>query len=86
MRDGGRYATRTVQAKQKGQTIFTIICSFHDPEEHQMSHQQDYEEIKNVPLPENLPTQEDRLDRWLEKINTGMLEAKGDFFEFSIVI
>lgn len=35
VRDGGSYATRQVQAQQKGRVIFTVLLSYHVPEPRQ---------------------------------------------------
>ncbi|BFZ61679.1 acyl-CoA thioesterase [Saitoella coloradoensis] len=50
VRDGRSYATRTVQAQQRGRAIFTITCSFQRPEPSTMSH--------NTPIPPDLPDPE----------------------------
>ncbi|KZT06361.1 DNA repair protein [Laetiporus sulphureus 93-53] len=47
-RDGRSYATRTVKAKQRGRTVFVMLCSFQRPEPGQPFHQQ--------PMPPNVPS------------------------------
>ncbi|KAH8101448.1 thioesterase-like superfamily-domain-containing protein [Cristinia sonorae] len=48
IRDGRSYCTRSVRAVQKGQTIFTMLCSFQRPEPWQPH---DYQ----MPMPQGLP-------------------------------
>ncbi len=46
LRDGRRFAARTVRASQDGRVIFHLHCSFHDPEPGNSHHQ---------PMPDDLP-------------------------------
>ncbi|HEU0197860.1 MAG TPA: acyl-CoA thioesterase II [Nevskiaceae bacterium] len=63
VRDGQHFSTRRVQAIQFGRPIFTAIASFQPPEpglEHQMP-------MPDVPPPEELRSQTDLRDEWLDK-------------------
>ncbi|KAF3937576.1 hypothetical protein ABW19_dt0209080 [Dactylella cylindrospora] len=53
VRDGRSFATRTVQARQKGKCIFTTTCSFQRPSDGKPSLE------AQEPLPEGLPRAED---------------------------
>lgn len=59
VRDGGSFTTRRVVAIQKGQSIFTMMASFHG-EEPGFSHQAT---MPQVPGPEELPTDIELLRR-----------------------
>jgi acyl-CoA thioesterase-2 len=62
IRDGRSFTTRRVVAIQHGHAIFNMSVSFHTPEpglEHQLP-------MPECPLPEALPTWEDRMARVLE--------------------
>jgi len=61
IRDGGSFATRRVIAIQHGQAIFSMAVSFHKAEtgfEHQIA-------MPEVPPPEELPSEEELLARFL---------------------
>ncbi len=51
VRDGRSFATRRVVAQQKGRTIFTMMASFHAPEESRITHQRS---MPAAPAPEGL--------------------------------
>ena len=54
VRDGRSFATRRVVAQQKGQTIFTMMASFHHPEPGSFAHQS---AMPGVPAPEQLASE-----------------------------
>jgi acyl-CoA thioesterase-2 len=69
LRDGRRYASRRVLAMQRGQAIFDLLCSFHDPEDGPSHAAND---LSGVAMPEDLPdlrvfceTHADRLPKML---------------------
>lgn len=51
IRDGGSFSARQVRAKQEGELIFLLCCSFQKPEGGFESHR---EKLKNIPQPEEL--------------------------------
>jgi len=57
-RDGRTFATRRVIAIQKGEQIFNMACSFQNPEDG-YDHQDPFP--ADVPHPDTLPTEEERL-------------------------
>jgi acyl-CoA thioesterase II len=59
VRDGRSFTTRRVSAIQHGRAIFTLSASFHHPEQGPW-HQ---EPMPDVPRPEELPRNVDRLDK-----------------------
>ncbi len=59
IRDGGSFTTRRVVAIQKGEAIFTMNTSFHIHEEG-LAHQVG---MPDVPLPDELPTEAEVLER-----------------------
>ena len=61
IRDGGSFTTRRVVATQKGEAIFSMSASFQSIE-HGLEHQI---EMPDVPGPEELPTEEELLERLL---------------------
>ena len=60
-RDGTSFSTRTVNAQQRGEAIFRMTCSFHAPENVAFHHAVPMP--TDVPTPEGLPTQGERLHR-----------------------
>jgi acyl-CoA thioesterase 8 len=64
-RDGRSYATRTVEATQRGKIIFILMASYKIPEikTSPLSHQY---QMPNVPPPEECLSTEDRLRQWLK--------------------
>ena len=58
IRDGKSFVTRTVNAKQRGKTIFTAICSFHRPEPAWLEHAT---VMPVVPPPEEFKTDDQLL-------------------------
>jgi acyl-CoA thioesterase II len=60
-RDGKSFSTRTVTAQQKGEAIFRMTCSFHSPEKGSFTHAVPMP--ADVPTPEGLPTQGERLHK-----------------------
>lgn len=57
VRDGGSFSVRRVHALQKGETIFTMHCSFQEPSEG-LEHQ---DPMPPAPDPESLPTAADQI-------------------------
>jgi len=79
IRDGKSYATRTVQAKQRGRTIFTITCSFHRPEPMQPHHLgPDHLDVTKLTPPEQLKSEEDRIQQWITQVNHRIEKIKKD--------
>lgn len=67
-RDGGSFSTRRVRAIQHGRPIFVMSASFHGPEdgyEHQAA-------MPNVPMPEDLPSEQELKDRVLHRLPASM--------------
>jgi acyl-CoA thioesterase-2 len=67
-RDGKSFTTRRVIAIQHGNPIFSMIASFHAPEEgfeHEMT-------MPEVPAPENLPGERDLLAAFADKMPDNM--------------
>lgn len=60
-RDGGSFSTRTVWARQDGETIFSLIASFHGGEDGD-DWQPDVS-VPDVPMPEDLAADGDSLTR-----------------------
>ena len=86
IRDGKSFVTRTVNARQRGRTIFTAICSFHRPEPAWLEHGPT---MPNVPPPEELETDKQKLERALkngdiseEELNTRLDDAELDPIEW----
>lgn len=72
VRSGRSFATRTVQARQRGQCIFTTTCSFVRPPAKSGSAATIEHSVPlpgNVPVPENCLTDEEQLLKWYEKGN-----------------
>jgi acyl-CoA thioesterase-2 len=70
IREGGSFTTRRVVAIQGGHAIFNLAASFHTIEpgfEHQ-------DAIPDVPPPESLPTEAERIERVAHKIPEALLE------------
>ncbi|KAJ3215287.1 Acyl-CoA thioesterase 8 [Dinochytrium kinnereticum] len=67
IRDGKSFMTRRVTAKQKGKIIFLCSCSFQVVEAGLLNHQAP---MPKVPPPEELPSNEEVLKRWLEDPET----------------
>ncbi|RPB06113.1 Thioesterase/thiol ester dehydrase-isomerase [Choiromyces venosus 120613-1] len=70
VRSGRSYATRSVHAKQKGKAIFTATCSFTRPvsevtDEPKRTVQHSIKFPKDVPSPEECPTEAQTIDKWL---------------------
>lgn len=57
VRDGGSFSVRRVHAIQKGETIFTMHCSFQAPTPG-LDHQQ---QMPQVPAPEDVPSAADQM-------------------------
>jgi acyl-CoA thioesterase-2 len=70
IRDGRSFITRRVVAIQHGRAIFNLQCSFH-VEEQGIVHQFDMPE---VPAPESLPSVEERLEPFREKVDSWFFE------------
>jgi acyl-CoA thioesterase-2 len=70
IRDGGSFTTRRVRAIQNGQPIFNMSASFQVPEDG-FEHQ---DEMPEVPAPESLPTEGERVAPHVEKLPAGMRE------------
>ena len=78
VRSGRSYSTRSVQAKQKGQTIFTATCSFTRPvlgdtDELKRTIQHSIKFPKDVPAPEDCLTGAQTIDKWLSE---GRIDAE----------
>jgi len=65
IRDGRSFATRRVVAIQHGRPIFNLSASFHVVEPPGMEHQMPMPE---VPEPETLPTFQERMKPWAERM------------------
>lgn len=65
IRDGRSFATRRVVAIQHGRPIFNLSASFHVVEPPGMEHQTPMPE---VPEPETLPTFQERMKPWAERM------------------
>ena len=63
VRDGKSYATRSIDGRQHGRSIFTMVASFHVPEQSSLVHQVP---MPKVPPPEELKSVEQRLREWLK--------------------
>ena len=63
MRDGRTYSTRLVTAQQDGKVIFMMMVGLAAPEVSKLSYQM---EMPNVPPPEQVKSQEDRMRAWLD--------------------
>ncbi|PWW79862.1 Thioesterase/thiol ester dehydrase-isomerase [Tuber magnatum] len=78
IRAGRSYATRSVHAKQKGQTIFTMTSSFtrpisEDTDEPKRTVQHSTQFPKEVPAPEDCPTGAQTISEWLSE---GRIDAE----------
>lgn len=71
-RDGQSFTTRHVEAKQRGQTIFSLTASFQKQEDGGLQHQ---EVALDVPSPEECKTLEEWFDTPEAKPFAGFLEA-----------
>ncbi len=70
IRDGGSFNTRRIVAIQSGAAIFNMAASFHKTEpgfEHQ-------DAMPEVPPPEQVPTEQERLLRAADRIHAAILE------------
>jgi acyl-CoA thioesterase-2 len=70
IRDGGSFNTRRIVAIQSGAPIFNMAASFHKTEpgfEHQ-------DAMPDVPPPEQVPTEQERLLRASDRVPRGVLE------------
>ena len=65
IRDGRSFATRRVVAIQHGRPIFNLSASFHVVEPPGMEHQTP---MPDVPEPETLPTFQERMKPWAERM------------------
>lgn len=79
VRSGRSFATRTVQARQRGQCIFTTTCSFvRAPAKSRPGAMIEHSVPLpgDVPMPENCATNEEQLQKWSKEglINTRDLE------------
>src|SRR5687767_2821701 len=70
IRDGSSFTTRRVVAIQNGEAIFNLACSFQKDEEG-FSHQ---DTMPEVPPPESLPTEAERMASFLAKLPAFMRE------------
>jgi acyl-CoA thioesterase II len=70
IRDGGSFNTRRVVAIQSGQAIFNMAASFHKAEEG-LEHQ---DPMPEVPLPEQVPTEQERLAQVADRVPAVMRE------------
>ena len=70
IRDGRSFATRNVIVKQKGRAIFSVMVSFHRPEQSRIIHQKS---MPDVPPPEKCVSREEYLNGLLKKA-----EAEGN--------
>jgi acyl-CoA thioesterase-2 len=73
MRDGGSFTTRRVTARQHGHPIFSMLASFHKPEDG-LDHQAT---MPKVPPPEDLPSDAEMR----EKLLPTMPEAVRKYYE-----
>ena len=90
IRDGKSFATRTVQARQRGRTIFTVICSFHRPEPAWLEHAA---VMPYAPPPESLPTDSELMDQLYKEgkldeqhWKIGKLDSQNDSIEWRRVV
>jgi acyl-CoA thioesterase-2 len=70
IRDGGSFNTRRIVAIQSGQPIFNMAASFHKAEEG-FEHQ---DTMPDVPPPEQVPTEQQRLMQVADRLPGGVLE------------
>jgi len=70
IRDGSSFTTRRVVAIQGGHAIFNLAASFQKDEEG-FTHQ---DTMPEVPPPESLPTEEERMKTWAAKLPAFMRE------------
>lgn len=63
IRDGKSFATRSVQASQDGQVIFTMMTSFHKNEESPFKHQHS---MPSVPKPDALMSDQELIDKYIK--------------------
>ncbi len=70
IRDGQSFTTRRVVAIQSGHPIFNLAASF-QIREGGFSHQ---DEMPQVPAPETLPTEQQRIAPWAQKLPPGLRE------------
>ena len=70
IRDGRSFATRNVIVKQKGRAIFSVMVSFHRPEQSRLTHQKS---MPDVPPPEKCVSREEYLNGLVKKA-----EAEGN--------
>jgi acyl-CoA thioesterase-2 len=70
IRDGGSFNTRRVVAIQSGKAIFNMAASFHKQEDG-FEHQ---DAMPDVPPPESVPTDQERLRRAAARVPSAILE------------
>jgi acyl-CoA thioesterase-2 len=75
LRDGGSFTTRRVVARQKGEAILSLGCSFHNNEPDGFEHQRT---MPDVPAPETLPDEE-AMARALPKELRGYFDTSWPF-------
>lgn len=79
VRSGRSFATRTVQARQRGQCIFTTTCSFVRPPEKLDSKPMIEHSVPlpgDVPMPDSCVTDEERLFKWRSEGNIDIKDLK----------
>ena len=69
IRDGKSFVTRRVIALQHGEAIFSMSVSFHKAEE-SFDHQAPLPD--NIPAPEDVPSEQELMDRFLDKLPANM--------------
>jgi len=91
-RDGGSFSARRVVAIQHGRPIFTLACSFQEPEEG-LEHQFD---APNVPSPEDIDVRKEvdpetlqhlsqKMRRWIDRFGPFEFRRVGDYDPFNPV-
>jgi acyl-CoA thioesterase-2 len=91
-RDGGSFSARRVVAIQHGRPIFTLACSFQEPEEG-LEHQFD---APNVPSPEDINVSKEvdpetlqhlsqKMRRWIDRFGPFEFRRVGDYDPFNPV-
>ncbi|KAI8826822.1 acyl-coenzyme A thioesterase 8-like protein [Fimicolochytrium jonesii] len=69
-RDGKTYATRSIKAEQRGKSIFVLTCSFQAGESSPLEHQYPMPDVRP---PEELPSNEEKLQHWLHHPRIGSI-------------
>ncbi|PRP85141.1 hypothetical protein PROFUN_07212 [Planoprotostelium fungivorum] len=77
IREGKSYATRSVQARQRGKAIFTLMCSFHTPEPG-LSHQLPMQELASIPHPDTIKPEENTFHRWISEVEAKKKKMEDD--------